>query len=285
MDDQASLPEGWQAADITELAALGEQFPLRLMQLGFHLMQMMDGAGHDQFRYVVPPICEVPAGPFLMGSVKQRDPDAEENEVPQHMVPLETYSIGTYPLTVAEYACFVQATRYAEPDDWSDQQLHRDHPVVSVSWNDVLTYARWLAEATGERWRLPTEAEWEKAARGTNGHIFPWGNQWDSTLTNTRDGGPNATTPVGSYPSGVSPYGALDMAGNVYEWTSTTSQLYPYRATDGREDLNNQAGKILRGGAWNFYLQYARAAFRGGDYPSFTINYVGVRLARGGVAG
>jgi formylglycine-generating enzyme required for sulfatase activity len=104
-----------RVGDITERVVLGEQFPLRLMQLGFRLMQAMDAIGRDQFRYVLPPVCAVPAGPFLMGSDQRHDPDAWDDELPQHTIDLPTFHIGTYPLTVAEYACCVQATRCAAP--------------------------------------------------------------------------------------------------------------------------------------------------------------------------
>ena len=279
------------AVDITELAVLGEQFPLRLMQLGFRLMQVMDESGRDQVRYVVPPICAVPTGPFLMGSNKKHDPEAQDDEVPQHIVQLPAYSIGTYPLTVAEYACFVQATQCAVPDAWIRQQRQADHPVVQVSWQDVLAYMQWLAQVTGEPWRLPTEAEWEKAARGTDGRIYPWGDEWDSTRANTwdraranEDRGPLLTTPVGSYPSGASPSGVQDLAGNVNEWTSTTYQMYPYQAHDGREDLNPETDKVLRGGGWGGLSWHVRAAFRYSE-PSYTDFEVGVRLVRGSVEG
>src|SRR5262249_51332862 len=155
-------------------------------------------------------------------------------ELPLHEVTVSACQIGRYPLTIAEYACFVQATRSAEPEDWSAQQVHPDHPVVSVSWNDVLAYARWLAQITGERWRLPSEAEWEKAARGIDGRRYPWGDEFDQARANTGDEDGQGTTPVGSYPGGASPYGVQDMAGNVWEWTSTTYQPHLHQATDER---------------------------------------------------
>jgi len=146
-----------QVVDITDLAVLGEQFPVRLMQLGFRFIQVMDEVGWDQYRSILPPMCTVPAGPFLMGSDPQRDPDAEKYEMPQHRVTLEAYSMSTYPLTIAEYACFVQATQRVEPEDWSSQQLRPDHPVLSVSLVDTMAYADFLAQVTGEPWRVPTE--------------------------------------------------------------------------------------------------------------------------------
>ncbi len=235
--------------NITALAVLGEQLPLHLMQLEFRFMQMIDAAGQDQYHYVLPPVCEVPAGPFLMGSDREQDSDAHDDELPQHTMTLDTYHIAIYPVTVAEYACFVQTTNRATPRDWSSQQHCLDHPVVHVTWKDVLAYAQWLTQVTGASWRLPTEAEWEKAARGTDGRIYPWGNQWDSTRANTAVGGPRKTTPVGSYPGGASPYGAQDMAGNVFEWTSSRFSYYPYNTTDTLPESNGtipcSVGKVI----------------------------------------
>jgi formylglycine-generating enzyme required for sulfatase activity len=239
-----------QIVDITELAVLGEQFPLRLMRLGFRLMQAMDEKRQDLYRYVLPPICEVPAGPFLMGSDPQQDPDAKENELPQRTVTLPTYHLATYPLTVAEYTCFVQTTGYPEPSivnlPWHTQLTeYTDHPVVCVSWHDVASYAHWLAHVTGESWRMPTETEWEKAARGTDGRIFPWGNQWDQTRAKLADRGLWRTLPVGSYPNGASPYGVQDMVGNIFEWTST-----PYYPQTDDENLTNRTYHIVRSNMW-----------------------------------
>ena len=285
-----------QVVDITELAVLGEQFPLSLEQLGFRLMQAMDELGHDLYRYVLPPVCNIPAGPFLMGSTRWRDKHTLDNERRRHTVMLVAYQIGTYPLTVAEYVCFLQATGHPDPTSdgvsWQTQQIERaDHPVVNVTWEEVWAYAQWLAEVTGEAWRLPTEAEWEKAARGTDGRIYPWGHRWEKTKANTSDGGPRTTTPVGSYPAGASPYGAQDMAGNVFEWTSTTSQRYPYQAHDGREDvirhpvregdMSAEPEKVVRGGSWWNPPTYARVAYRQALHIVLTSDQIGARLAFG----
>jgi formylglycine-generating enzyme required for sulfatase activity len=149
-----------------------------------------------------------------------------------------------------------------------------------ISWDDADTYAQWLTQLTGEPLRLPTEAEWEKAARGTDGRIYPWGNQWDKTRANTRDGGPGATTPVGTYPSGASQYGAEDMAGNVLEWTSTLYEAYPYNPTDGRENQYTPGDRVLRGGSWANYPTNVRSAYRFVPNPSDALNGYGFRLVR-----
>jgi len=274
--------------DITDIAVLGEQFPLRLQRLGFRLVQVTDASGQDQYHYAIPSVCVVPAGPCLMGSDPKQDAHAEEDELPQHTVRLQTYHIGSYPLTVAEYACCVQVAGWPTPDDWDREQQHPDHPVVSLCWQDALAYAQWLARVTGERWRLPTEAEWEKAARGIDGRIYPWGDNWDEARANTRNSGPKGTTPVGHYPNGASSYGVQDMAGNVWEWTSTAYRDYPYCATDGREDLSDKADKVLRGGSWGDDPQDARAACRFDYDPTILIgDYTGIgaRLVCGDMTG
>ncbi len=125
-----------------------------------------------------------------------------------------------------------------------------------------LAYASWLAKTTGQRWRLPSEAEWEKAARGTDGRIYPWGDTFDKTRCNTDESGIGTTTPVGRYPNGESPYHVQDMAGNVWEWTSSLYQPYPYRKNDGRENLNSTDNRVLRGGSWVSNSRDARAAYR-----------------------
>jgi formylglycine-generating enzyme required for sulfatase activity len=185
--------------------------------------------------YIVPPLCDVPEGPFLMGDHT-------------HSVTLPFYRIARFPVTVAEYACFVR-TGQSEPHYWQNQQ-QLDHPVVFVLWNDAVGYAAWLSERTGHLWRLPSEEEWEKAARGTDGRVYPWGNTFDKTLCNTGESGIKGTTPIGKYPRGAGPYGTLDQAGNVWEWTTS---LYD----------NTSDRRVLRGGSWDDGASWARAAYRG----------------------
>jgi formylglycine-generating enzyme required for sulfatase activity len=147
--------------------------PAHLEQLGFEVRQ--SGA----VAYILPPLCAVSAGTLQMGSEKKRrDPQAEDDERPRHPVALGAFQIGRFPVTIAEYACFV-AAGLREPGNWDLQLQRLDHPVDLVSWRDATAFATWLAIVTGQPWRLPTEAEWEWAARGAEGRIYPWGDQWD----------------------------------------------------------------------------------------------------------
>lgn len=246
-----------------------------LQQLGFQLQY------HPlkQIPYILPPLCTIPAGAFLMGSNPEVDKQAQSEECPQHSVWLSTYHIGKYPVTVAEYACAIeaQAPGVGKPSGmrleafWDEQLLNPTRPVYGLTWYDALGYARWLSQMTNLAWRLPTEAEWEKAARGTDGRIYPWGSQWDARNANMcweeSQSGEQSTTPIDAYAHAASPYGVIDMAGNVEEWTSTISDNeefpYPYKADDGREDIDKyEHFRRLRGGCWLFDPPTARAAFR-----------------------
>jgi formylglycine-generating enzyme required for sulfatase activity len=197
-------------------------------------------------------------------------------------VTLPTYQFGAYPVTVAEYACAVRAKAVREPGKWNDQLKKLDHPVVYVSWQDAMAYAAWLAKVTSQPWRLPTEAEWEKAARGTDGRIYPWGSQWDKSRANTTDGGQGGTTAVGQYAErgDASPYGAHDLAGNVWEWTSSLDKPYPYSPKDGREHPGSFGSRVLRGGSWRGSPQLARAGNRGSGASTDGRGNDGFRLVR-----
>lgn len=261
--------------------------PMSLYTLGFR------GWNVGGVEFILPPICPVPGGVFTMGSDKTQDKEAGDNETPQYPVLVGDFSIGQHPVTVAEYACAVRAKAVPVPPDGTwlkttwDQQLQRlDHPVVCVTWHNAVAYAAWLAKRTGQHWRLPTEAEWEKMARWDaktgHAHRYPWGDAFDKSKCNTSESGIGATTPVGRYPAGASPYGGQDVAGNVWEWTSSLHKQYGYNYKDGRENLKSTKNRVLRGGSWCLDARDARAACRGSGRPvilfALDADY-GVRLA------
>ena len=237
-----------------------DRFPPRLAQLGF-VAEKRNGVA-----CIIPPICQVPAGEFLMGSDKRRDNQTGLSEQPQHRVNLAAYAIARFPVTVAEYACFVEGANHRQPQQWANQLQKLDHPVVYVSWDDAVAYAAWLAKLTQQPWRLPTEAEWEKAARWDAragvARLYPWGDTFDASRANTYEGDKGGTTAVGSYPNGASPHGAEEMAGNVWEWTHSLYKPYPYTESDGREVGDSTGNRTLRGGSWNSNAINARAAYR-----------------------
>jgi formylglycine-generating enzyme required for sulfatase activity len=214
-----------------------------------------------------------PKGKFLMGS---RDDNklAYDDERPQHTVEIPSdYWIGQFPVTNEQYDLYVQAQKGKHPvSNWQEK---KDHPVVNVSWNDAQAYCKWLNETQnaglpkGFLFRLPTEAEWEKAARGEFGFEWPWGNEFDAAKCNSDEGKKGGTTPVGAYSAlgGDSPYGAADMVGNVWEWTQSLFKGYPYKAKDGREDLKASGRRVFRGGSFDLNHRFARCAYRNYDLP------------------
>ena len=169
---------------------------------------------------------EIPAGPFTMGSTNKRDKEAFEYEMPQHTVDLDSYRMARLPVTVAQYRCFAEDTGRELDDRWKRDNTFGNHPVVVVSLYDAVAYCEWLTRKMTESGRvglvrLPTEAEWEKAARGVDGRVYPWGDEPDLERANYADTGIGNTSPAECFAGGKSPYGLMDMAGNVFEWTST----------------------------------------------------------------
>ncbi len=218
----------------------------------------------------------IPRSHFIMGSIPEIDKSAYEEETPIHIVYLTDYYISRTPITNAAYAAFIEATCHSSPQGWRDNKFLPDkdeHPVVNVSWHDAYEYCQWLSQTSGRVFRLPTEAEWEKAARGTNAFLFPWGYKWETERCNTQEANLRSSSPVGSFQGDVSPYGVLDLAGNVFEWTVTlwlketvnqVSFRYPYVHDDGREQQidNEKVFRLVRGGSFLRPQRYARCASR-----------------------
>jgi formylglycine-generating enzyme required for sulfatase activity len=227
-----------------------------------------------------PQMVLIAAGEFVMGSDPRQDRHARQVERPQHPLHLPGYYLAKTPVTNAQYAAFVQAMHCAPPSHWENDQAPKgkeNHPVVRVSWYDAEAYCDWLGKLTGKGYRLPTEAEWEKAARGDEANIYPWGDQWDAKRCNSKESEIEDTTPVGAYPRGASPYGLLDMAGNVWEWTSSLYENYPYQQDDGREDPSSTEARVLRGGSWLNFYDSARAAYRRSYTPAYHSRIHGFR--------
>jgi formylglycine-generating enzyme required for sulfatase activity len=231
-----------------------------------------------------------------------------KSERDQHPLDLPEYAIGRSPVTNREYQAFVEAAGHEPPSHWNGRTAPEeigDHPVVNVSWRDALAYCRWLAEATGKPYQLPSEPEWEKAARGgleipgsdgrrmignpVPGRYWPWGNEFDLALCNTSEAKKGTTTPVRQYsPEGDSPYGCSDMAGNVWEWTRSLwgTEIeqpdfgYPYVPSDGREDetAGDNVRRVVRGGSWDINRRNARCAYRLRYLPYNRDNYAGFRV-------
>ena len=228
-------------------------------------------------------------------------------------IPGKGYDIAKYPTTNAQYAAFVEAGGYTQRQWWTDtgwdarlkgltldyakgEAVASDRPwteprfwrdegfggadqaLVGVSWYEALAFCRWLSESTGETITLPAEAQWQYAAQGDDGRKYPWGSEWDCTRCNNsvKPCQSSATTPVRQYEGqGDSPFGAVDMAGNVWEWCLTE---YESKSSD---DVDSPAARVIRGGGW-FYFSTAdcRCAFRYGDLPFTSYNFRGFRIAR-----
>jgi formylglycine-generating enzyme required for sulfatase activity len=215
----------------------------------------------------------VPAGDSWMGSE-----DGGSEERPRRKVYLDGFYIDRTEVTNAQYRRFMEATGQRAPAYWGNSRFNApDQPVVGVDWGDARAYCAWAGK------RLPTEAEWEKTARGPDGRRYPWGDEWDPRKANFAEGGPGKPTPVGSYRAGASPYGAVDMAGNVWEWVADWYQRDYYTKAPSRNPPGPDQGalKVLRGGSWYDYPFDLRAAYRSFSTPDFRITYIGFRCARG----
>jgi len=269
----------------------------------------------------------VPAGTFTMGDNYD---EGNPREKPVHRVYLEAYYIGEFEITNREYSRFMADGGYENRDFWSNggfrrsvEPLHwhdaayngggvagnEDFPVVGASWFEAAAYCSWLSAKTGSIYRLPTEAEWEKAARGGDyldgdethqvpnpipQRRYPWGNEIDSSYANYLDSGDpydNGLTPVGYYDGSMrghfpthdnaSPYGAYDMAGNVYEWIKDYyRESYDAGPATNPQGPRQGSGRVIRGSAFLYETFKLRSAYRGAYYPSFQGAYIGIRCVR-----
>ncbi len=238
---------------------------------------------------------QIPAGPFSMGTDSER---ANSQDRPQHEVMVEDYWIDKYPVTNAKYARFIVSTKRRPPLDWDDGVIPTGrylYPVTMVSWYDAQAFCRWEIK------RLPLEEEWEKAARGTDGRRWPWGNKIDPKLLNTYYS-VGSTTDVTNYVAGASPYGVFDMAGNVSEWTA--SDFEPYEGSDAPRELfkprimqesSNPVDrgmslaeqvevvgvyKVRRGGSWKSDPFSTSVYHRNYSMPHYASNFFGFRCAK-----
>ncbi|MEO8340910.1 MAG: formylglycine-generating enzyme family protein [Nitrospirota bacterium] len=220
----------------------------------------------------------IPAGEFTMGS---QDGDADER--PAHKVHVNAFSIDVYEVTVRQYEEFLQSGKARAPLDWNtmNQLSNKKRPVSNVDWADAAAYCKWASK------RLPTEAEWEKAARGTDGRLYPWGNDPPTPrhANYGKAGSHNyeASAPVGTFEGGKSPYGLYDMAGNVWEWVSDwyDTDYYKNSPQQNPDGLPTGAFKVIRGGAWNSSAKNLRSSDRFWDPPSFrSLYFPGFRCAK-----
>ncbi len=223
---------------------------------------------------------EIPEGEFFMGSNRREDPFVRDDEPSLRKVNLPAFYLARYPTTTAQFRDFVEASGY-QPANPECQRGPANHPVVWVAWQDALAYCKWLNAKLWEDQRtppalrdllekgfwvsLPTEAEWEKAARGANLSIisiYPWGDEFDINRANVEGTGIGRTSAVGCFPRGASPFGVLDMGGNVWEWTRSLSTRFPDVLIKALEEMQSQGNRILKGGSWRLNQVEARCASR-----------------------
>ena len=218
---------------------------------------------------------EIPAGEFLMGSNPIAPITSYPDESPEHQIDLEEFFISAKPITNAQYERFVASTGYKKPGHWIGgvvPQKKKEHPVTYIDWNDANAFANWCGAS------LPSEAQWEKSARGSDGRLFPWGDEEPTNEDANFGNSIGDTTEVGTHKSGASIFGVLDLAGNVWEWTSSIHREYPYNSNDGREDVNLWGARVVRGGNYLSAAKNIRCADRHSIYPTARDIYIGFRV-------
>ncbi|MCU0285786.1 MAG: SUMF1/EgtB/PvdO family nonheme iron enzyme [Acidobacteria bacterium] len=294
-DFQASKREEYAIIPTREklMSISGSKSPL---EERFEAGEILGKLGDPRIDVLNPPMVPVKAGEFTRGS------DEYDDEKPVRQIYLDEYMMGKYPVTNAEFKGFIldggyenkeywtlegwqwrQEENISEPLYWHDRKWNGPNfPVVGVSWYEAYAYAQWLSGKTGNDYRLPTEAQWEKAARGSRGFQYPWGNDFDKDKCNSDECGLGRTSPVGIFPDGKSPYGCLDMAGNVWEWCADWYEENYYKGSPARNPQGPAGGsnRVLRGGSWFSIGWICRAALRNGRHPADRGGGAGFRLLR-----
>lgn len=221
----------------------------------------------------------ITAGEFTMGDNSN---EAEANEKPEHQVSLSQYEISKYEVTFDQYDYFCDDTGRAEPESMAVGR--GKHPVINISWEDANAFCAWLSgKTTGKTFSLPTEAQWEKAARGTEKFKYPWGNDSPTCdLANYNNCIGTATAEVGSYPDGGSPYGVFDMAGNVWEWCKDWYDGNYYNISGHNDPQGPVSGtsRVVRGGCYSSNANNIRTAERSNHDPQRSFQYIGFRICR-----
>jgi formylglycine-generating enzyme required for sulfatase activity len=238
----------------------------------------------------------VDVGEFIRGS------EEYIRERPVRKIYLDAFKIGKYPVTNQEFKAFIEDGGYENKELWAPEgwqwrkkknisgpfYWHErkwncpNFPVVGVSWYEASAYAKWLSRKTVNSYCLPTEVQWEKAARGSGGFLYPWGDEWDRNRCNSEECGLNRTSPVGIFPIGASPYGCMDMAGNVWEWCADWFNKNYYIESPGSNPQGpfDGSNRVIRGGSWIDDSGGCRAAGRDWIHPTSHGTFLGFRLAR-----
>jgi formylglycine-generating enzyme required for sulfatase activity/predicted MPP superfamily phosphohydrolase len=269
------------------------------LQDRFNAGEILGNLGDPRINILEPPMIEIPAGEFTRGS---DDDDSYDDEKPVRRIYLDAFEIGKYPITNHEFKSFVDDKGYgnqgfwtpeswqwrkekniSEPGFWHDRKWNGPNfPVVGVSWYEASAYAKWLSARTGHRYVLPTEAQWEKAARGSGGFLYPWGKEWQADRCNSYECKLGGTSPVGIFPAGASPRGCLDMAGNVWEWCADWGDGDYYKKSPDRTPPGPGDGssRVVRGGGWVGNRRRCRVSYRDWARPGSRDADSGFRLVR-----